>query len=205
MDWCLTNRADLVAASIADRHYTRQSVGARQFVPPGRCVVLLTADASALWVSSWPKSEYVRHAWAGAWMCSLFRNESPGRYLSSDLISQAVAATRAVWGKLPPQQGFVTFVDASQVRTKRDPGRCFLRAGWHYAGYTKGGLVVLQLLPSEMPSALAPSGFKSLAFRDTFCLFCEKRLEQKDSGRLRKYCNDVCRQNACRARKALYK
>ncbi len=204
MNWCLTNRADPIAASIADRHYTRQSVGARQFVPPGRCVVLLSSDASALWVSSWPKAEYVQHAWAGAWICSLFRNESSGRYLSSDLIRQAVAATHAIWGN-SPKQGFVTFVDASQVRAKRDPGRCFLRADWSYAGYTKGGLVTLQLLPSKMPLALAPHGFKTSSFRDTFCLFCDKPLEQERKGRIKRYCNNVCRQNACRVRKFLYK
>ncbi len=27
----------------------------------------------------------------------------------------------------------VSFVDATKVRHKRDPGRCFLRAGFHYA------------------------------------------------------------------------
>ncbi|SRR6266487_371962 len=200
MNWCLTNRADPVAASIADRHYTRQSVGARQFVSPGRCVVLLTTDARALWVSSWPKAEYVHHAWAGAWVCSLFRNEAPDCYLSSDLISQAVAATRVVWGK-PPKQGFVTFVDASQVRVKRDPGRCFLRAGWHYAGSTKGGLVVLQLLPSEMPSALAPCGFESLSFRNTvFCVVCGKSVLCKGLGRVPVYCSVACKQVAYRCR-----
>jgi hypothetical protein len=124
MNWMLTNRADPMAAQIADRHYTRQSVGSRQFVAPSRCIVLLVPDAPVLWVSSWPYAEYVRHAWAGAWMCTLFRNEASDRYLSSELVSQAVAVTRALWGK-PPKQGFVTFVDASKVRQKRDPGRCF--------------------------------------------------------------------------------
>src|SRR5690348_11130725 len=115
MDWQITNRADPRAARIADRHYTRQSIGSRQFAPPGRCVVLIVPDAPILWVSSWPYAQYVQHAWAGAWMCSLFRNEAPDSYLSSELIVQAVAATRAVWGK-PPPPGFVTFVDARQVR-----------------------------------------------------------------------------------------
>ena len=202
MDWCLTNRADPLAASIADRHYTRQSVGARQFVPPGRCVVLLLSDASALWVSSWPKAEYVHHAWAGAWMCSLFRNEAPGRFLSSDLISQAVAATCAIWGKAP-KQGFVTFVDASQVRSKRDPGRCFRRAGWRHVGYTKGGLVALQLLPSEMPSALAPCGFELSSFRNTVsCRVCEKSIPCKGFGRVPVYCSAACKQMAYRYRLA---
>jgi hypothetical protein len=61
-----------------------------------------------------------------------------------------VAATRWYYGD-PPPQGMVTFVDASKVRRKRDPGRCYRRAGFVEAGRTKGGLVALQLLPGAMP------------------------------------------------------
>lgn len=200
MNWQVTNRADPQAALIADRHYTRQAVGSRQFVQPGRCVVLIVPDAPILWVSSWPKAEYVRHAWAGAWMCSLFRNEAPEHYLSSELITQAVAATRACWGK-PPKLGFVTFVDAGQVRHKRDPGRCYLRAGFEHVGYTQSGLVVLQLLPAHMPSPLAPLGFDLSAFRDSaVCAFCGGVFFRQKKGRTASYCGDACRQRACRAR-----
>jgi hypothetical protein len=117
--------------------------------------VLLTADADALWVTSWPFAQYVRHAWAGAWMNSLFRNESPA--LSSELIREAVAATKATFGD-PPPLGMVTFVDASKTRRKRDPGRCYRKAGFRCVGETKGGLVALQLLPADMPDAVAPLG-----------------------------------------------
>lgn len=152
--WWLSDRADPMALPIADRHYNRQKPGTPQFVPPGRCLVLLTADAGALWVSSWPFAEYVRHAWPGAWVCSCFRRESGP--LASELVRSAVAATRAVWE--PPELGMVTFVDASKTRRKRDPGRCFLKAGFRNVGYTKGGLVALQMLPSEMPEPLAARG-----------------------------------------------
>jgi hypothetical protein len=118
----------------------------------------LTPDRDALWVTSWPFAEYVRHAWPGAWVCSLFRNEGP--LLSSDLIREAVAATRAVFGE-PPELGMVTFVNAAKVRRKRDPGRCYLRAGWHVIGKTAGGLVALRLLPSEMPAAVEPIGYQA--------------------------------------------
>ena len=199
MNWQVTNRADPVAAKIADRHYTRQSVGSRQFVPPGRCVVILVPDAPVLWVSSWPKAEYVRHAWAGAWMCSLFRNEVGDLYLSSELIVQAVAATRAIWGK-PPKQGFVTFVDAGKIRPKRDLGRCYRRAGWEPVGYTQGGLLALQLVPSRMPSPLAPLGFEQSSFRNTVCPVCKKSFVQSVRGRKRVYCGDACQQAAYRLR-----
>lgn len=155
MYWTLSHRADRPARKLADRHYNRQSVGASGFVPPGRCLVLLGADSRAVWVTSWPFAEYVRHAWAGAWVNSLFRNE--GDELSSDLIRQAVAATRWRYGE-PPALGMITFVDASKVRHKRDPGRCYTRAGFRRVGYTKGGLVALQLLPADMPPPEPPIG-----------------------------------------------
>lgn len=155
MNWHISHRGDPRAARIADRHYNRQHIGAPQFVPPGRCLVLLTERADALWVTSWPFAEYVRHRWAGAWVCSAFRNESS--HLSSDLIRQAVAATRWRWPEIP-KLGMVTFVDRSKVRRKRDWGRCYRKAGFRPCGYTEGGLVALQLLPCDIPAAIAPIG-----------------------------------------------
>jgi len=72
---------------------------------------------------------------------------------SSELISLAVAHTRSVW-EPPPSLGIITFVDASKVRRKRDPGRCYLRAGWKPVGKTVGGLLAFQQLPKDMPSPL---------------------------------------------------
>jgi hypothetical protein len=149
--WSLSHRADVRALPLADAHYNRQKPGTPQFVPPGRCVVLLAGDPpKALWVSSWPFAEFVRHAWAGAWICSCFRNEGAG--LSSELILEAIAATKAIWGD-PPPLGMVTFVDRDKTRRKRDPGRCYRRAGFVPCGETKGGLVALQMLPDKMPGA----------------------------------------------------
>ena len=146
--WWRSHRADPAVVPLADRHYNRQKIGSPQFAPPGRCLVLKTRPVDAFWITSWPFAEYVRHAWAGAWVCSAFRNEGP--HLSSDLILDAVRATRAEYGE-PPALGMITFVDASQVRRKRDPGRCYRRAGFTPCGETKGGLVALQLLPADMP------------------------------------------------------
>jgi hypothetical protein len=163
MRWRLSFRADPEAAALADRHYTRQKPGAAQFVPPGRCLVLVSGHpVSALWVTSWPLAAYVKHAWGGAWMCSLFRNE--GEYLSSDLIREAVAATRwhagAVWRLPEPALGFVSFVDAGQVGRApgHNPGACYRRAGWKRVGATQGGLLAFQQLPAAMPSPEMPLG-----------------------------------------------
>lgn len=146
MIWHISHRADRDAVLIADRHYNRQKIGSPQFVPPGRCVVLKTG--TSVWVTSWPFAEYVKHAWGGLWVNSLFRREG-GEMLASDMIREAIAATRFVW-QAPPG-GIVTFVNRDKVKHKRDPGRCYLRAGFHYDGETKGGLIALVMPVVDMP------------------------------------------------------
>lgn len=148
--WQPSHKFDPRGVALADRHYNRRAIGAPQFVPPGRAVVL-RHDDDALWVTSWPFAEYVRHAWPGAWVNSLFRNESSE--LSSTLILEAVAITRGVWPDVPAL-GLITFVDAGKVRRKRDPGRCYRKAGFTHVGFTKGGLWAFQLLEADMPDAI---------------------------------------------------
>lgn len=164
MRWHRSWRADPVAVRVADRHYNRQSHGSPQFVPPGRCLVLRTEEGGALWVTSWPFAEHVKHAWAGAWVNSLFRNERQDLYLSSELIEEAVAATLARWSE-PPPLGMVTFIDESKVRRKRDPGRCYRRAGFEAVGRTiEENLLVLQLPPERMPEPDLALGFSPPLF-----------------------------------------
>jgi len=148
MSW----RADPRALPLADRHYNRQKIGSPQFVPPGSCCVFLTDDADAVWVTSRPIAAYVQHAWAGALVNSLFRREPECEYLASDLIVAATAATRAFWNDLPAL-GIVSFVNAAKTRRKRDPGRCYRRAGWTHVGFTKGGLWAFQLQREDFPEA----------------------------------------------------
>jgi len=157
----LVSRADRAGAALADRHYPRRKVGARQFSPPGGAVVLVTPDGRAVWVTS--VQRFAKHAWPGAWLNSRFRRE-PGAEaaIASELIRQAVAATRAELGD-PPAQGLITFVDPAAVRRKRDPGRCFLRAGFVEVGTTPGGhgrppLLVLRLAPADMPEPRRAAG-----------------------------------------------
>jgi hypothetical protein len=132
--WHLSHRFDVRALPLADRHYNRRKVGSPQFCPPGSCLVLLTEDATALWVTSAPKGEYVRHAWPGAWVNSLFRNEGP--ILSSELIREAVAATCAFYGA-PPKQGMVTFVDPREDATEARP-RALLPEGRLFGRWRNG-------------------------------------------------------------------
>ena len=154
MNWTLSNRACRESVLIADRHYNRQKVGSPQFVPPGRCLVLRERRGKALWVTSWPFAQYVKHAWAGAWVNSLFRSEGAG--VASELIREAVAVTRSIW--TPPELGIVTFVDTKHVAPKMVRGKpiygyCYLKAGFRHLGFTMGGLWAWQMLPAEMPEA----------------------------------------------------
>src|SRR6185369_1554014 len=108
------------------------------------------------WVTSFPKAERVKHAWAGAWMCSAFRSEGAG--IASELIRQAVAATRAFYGE-PPALGMVTFIDRDEVkptmvRGVKVWGWTYRKAGFVEVGETQGGLLALQLLPEAMPGAV---------------------------------------------------
>ena len=169
--WTLSHRADPRCCALADRHYSRQKVGSPQFMPPGGCVVLYAGSpgaGEAVWGTSTPFAEYVRHEWAGAWMCSIFRNEGAGK--ASDLIREAVAATRAVAGD-PPALGMVTFIHRAKVRPTKVRGACvfgwtYRQAGFREVGETRGGLLALQLLPEDMPDPVNPIGFAQAQLLD---------------------------------------
>ena len=169
--WELANRADPFCCDVADRHYSRQKIGSPQFVPPGRCHVLKreTEDGGkAVWVTSWPFAQYVKHAWAGAWVNSFFRNEGAG--LSSELILSAIIETQLIWE--PPPLGMITFVCPKRVppttiRGAKMWGYCYQKAGFKHVGFTKGGLWAWQMLPHEMPAIPSISAAKSTATTPT--------------------------------------
>jgi hypothetical protein len=155
MIWQKVKRTDQRARELADRHYNRQSVGSPHFTPPGRTLVLYAENENgkAFWVTSFPFAEYVKHEWAGAWICSAFRNEGAG--IASEMILDAVSATRAHFGE-PPPLGMVTFIDTKKVTPILRHGRehwgyTYELAGFRHVGYTKGGLMAFQMLPIAMP------------------------------------------------------
>jgi len=151
MRWRLSHRFDPAALPLANRHYNRQTPDSPQFVPPGRCIVLV-ADR-AVWVTSWPY--YAQHRWVGAWINTLFRKECGG--LASEFILEAIAATRFFWS--PPALGIVTFVAPDAIRHKRDPGRCYRRAGFLVDGVTEvRRRLALRLTPEAMPKPEPPLG-----------------------------------------------
>lgn len=155
--WRRSHRFDPEAVTIADRHYSRQKPGSPQFMPAGSCRVLVANNGKAVFGLSFPKPEYVKHAWAGAWVVSIFRNEEAGP-LASDMIREAMAHMQTEYAV--PELGCVTFVNPKKVpgilvRGERVKGFCFWKAGFRAVGETKKGLIAWQLLPGEMPAAQA--------------------------------------------------
>jgi hypothetical protein len=121
----------------------------------------------AFWITSAPYAEYVKHAWAGAWVCSAFRSEGAGG--SIELIRQALSATRFYYGE-PPELGLVTFIDPRfvrpiMVRGKKTWGWTWLKAGFRAVGRTKGGLLAFQMFRDDFPPAVEPKPF--MPFRAT--------------------------------------
>lgn len=139
--WIVARDGDERVRWVFDRHYSRRHYTdgrtPKLFVGPGEKMVLITPGLDAIFVwrrfidDAIPRQEGVN--WA------VFRNESP--LLSSDLVRSAVKRARCRW----PSQRLYTYVDPKRVRRKRDPGRCFIRAGWTRCGVTRGGLVILDL------------------------------------------------------------
>lgn len=134
--WCITRDGDLECYALYRRHYSSRKNAQpkqRQFVGPGDPMVLIISNGLSLFV--WLKQQYRRDGQTGI-NCAVFRNE--GRVLSSLLINEAATLARLRW----PGERLFTFVDATQVRHKRDPGRCFVRAGWQRDGESKAGLLI---------------------------------------------------------------
>jgi len=62
--WQRSHRFDKRAVALADRHYNRQKPGTPQFMPPGSCRVLVANNNKAVFGLSFPKAEFVKHAWS---------------------------------------------------------------------------------------------------------------------------------------------
>lgn len=81
-----TSPFDRECALLADRHYSRRTVGSPQFANNGRKLILRNAEGSVLFVWLFPKPE-LRFDKQTGYNNSLFRNES--ERLSSDIILEA--------------------------------------------------------------------------------------------------------------------
>src|SRR5579885_1462196 len=152
--WYLTKDGDATCLELYRRHYSFKRSGHRrrlaQFVGPGEHMVLRTAEGRAMFV--W--RNYIDHTippQTGI-ECSVFRNEAPERYLSSELIKQADKIADHCW----PHQRHYTKVDPAAVGSGV-AGYCFIRAGWRRCGRTKGGLILLERKARPASTAKPPA------------------------------------------------
>ena len=126
-----TTHFDQEMRLLADRHYSRRTVGAKQFAYSGRKLVLRNEEGTVLFVWMFPDPSMRMDGQTG-YQCAIFRNES--NRLSSEIILEAERLAVDKWG---PSR-FYTYVDPSQIRSS-NPGYCFKRAGWRFASLSKGG------------------------------------------------------------------
>src|ERR1051326_7323811 len=130
-----TTHFDPEMAMLADRHYSRRTVGARQFCYSGRKLVLRNYEGTVLFVWMYPDPAMRMDAQTG-YNCAMFRNESPRR--SSEIILEAEQMAFEKWG---PNRLY-TYVDASKIKSA-NPGYCFKMAGWKQVGCSKSGKILL--------------------------------------------------------------
>ena len=136
-----TTHVDDEMRQLADRHYSRRTVGARQFLYSGRKLVLRDADGLVLFAWMWPDPAMRMDGQIG-YNNAIFRNESSRR--SSDIILEAEQRAFEEWG---PNRVY-TYIDPGKVRSA-NPGYCFKVAGWSFVRVSAGGK---HLLAKEHPS-----------------------------------------------------
>lgn len=124
-----SHRADSELAVLADRHYSRQLIGSRQFVAPGRNLVYRDREGLCVFVWLWQFPEF-RDDNEEGYCCAMFHNESPR--LSSEIILEAEEMASKEWG---PNRLF-TYVKPSAILSV-NPGFCFKQAGWRFVRSSK--------------------------------------------------------------------
>jgi hypothetical protein len=124
--WHQVSKCDRTAICFAAPHYSIAKPLSAELGPPGQKIVLFGEDGKALWGSHRPApwAKIGRMDGFQGHSCFIFRND--GGPQSSGIIREAVAITAIEWNLAP----FITYVAIDKVKRKRDPGRCFIKAGF---------------------------------------------------------------------------
>jgi hypothetical protein len=135
--WRVITKFDARAAALADRHYSRRTVGSPQFMPPGQTLILMSEKADAVfgWWRPDPSCGIEPMNGLDGWTCTIFRNESS--VLSSTLILAAEEELLDTGCSVGPD-GLITYVWDDRVKSA-NPGYCFKRAGWRVTGRSADG------------------------------------------------------------------
>lgn len=131
-----TSPFDAECAALADRHYSRRTIGAKQFAYSGRKLVLRDHEGLVLFVWMFPDPAMRMDGQTG-YNNAIFRNESTRQ--SSAIIIEAERLAVEKWG---PNRAY-TYIDATKVASV-NPGYCFKCAGWRRIGYSGDGKHLLE-------------------------------------------------------------
>lgn len=126
-----TNHFDQECRILADRHYSRRTIGSRQFCYSGRKLVLRNEPGDILFVWMFPDPSMRMDGQTG-YNCAIFRNESSRK--SSEIILEAESMAFEKWG---PDRLY-TYIDPKCVKSV-NPGYCFKVAGWKFQRISKVG------------------------------------------------------------------
>lgn len=133
-----TNHFDAEMSMLADRHYSRRTPGARQFLYSGRKLVLRNTEGTILFGWVWPDDEKRMDGQRG-YNCAIFRNESKRK--ASEIILEAERLAFEKWG---PNRLY-SYIDARKTkpiiaarnypqwgirRGQRIVGFSYRKAGW---------------------------------------------------------------------------
>lgn len=141
--WIRTNNCDSAGQQLADRHYSRQTIGAKRFTRPGKNLVLRTEKGDAV-CAVW-KGKY-RRDHLEAYEITILRNESD--HLSSTLAAYACLAAFETFGDI--RDGIITYVDEKKVDSQ-NPGFCFRAIGFKKIGRTEvRNLLIYQLKQHDL-------------------------------------------------------
>lgn len=144
MRWFEIDKGDPRGRVLADRHYTRISVGHPMWTRPGWNFSLYAEQQNGRaavfnwWRPKWESGLLgtARKDKLKAIECTIFRNET--RFRSSDLIREAVSAVLTWKHALDVEWSDGLISGVSSVKTAGGraaeslPGKCFLEAGWSY-------------------------------------------------------------------------
>jgi hypothetical protein len=150
----VTNHFDDEMRQLADRHYSRRTIGARQFCYSGRKLVLRDTAGLILFVWMFPDPSMRMDKQIG-YNNAIFHNESLRP--ASEIILEAETFAIQKWG---PHRAY-TFIEARKLATRKchgaeycpwPVGRCYLRAGWRFSGFTKSGKHIFEKSLHASPS-----------------------------------------------------
>ena len=135
--WIVGQDGEPELRALYERHYScykyKDGRIVKLFCGPGEKIVLTLPKRDALFV--W--RNFIDDSGQTGINCAVFRNES--KHLSSDLVREADSIADFCW----PGERHYTYVRASAVKSK-NPGWCFICAGWTHCGRTKAGLFILE-------------------------------------------------------------